>query len=140
MRTSQRMRRREHKLIGLYESVQATALTLDLSEVLNRLAEATARALRCKGAAIRLLDKSGSYLEMAAACGLSEAYVDKGLVDVARSRIDQEALSGRPDRGARCGGGAAPAIPGEGGRGRDPLDSHRASDRQARAGRRAAGL
>jgi len=62
--------------------------------VLNRLAEATARALGCKGAAIRLLDKSGSLLELAAACGLSEAYVDKGPVELTRSRIDQEVLSG----------------------------------------------
>ncbi len=94
-RMAGRLRRREHKLIGLYESMQATALTLDLSEVLNRLAEATARALGCKGAAIRLLDQSGSLLELAAACGLSEAYVDKGPVELTRSRIDQEALSGR---------------------------------------------
>jgi GAF domain-containing protein len=94
LRMAQRLRRREHKLLGLYESVQATALTLDLSEVLNRLAEATARALGCKGAAIRLLDKSGSLLELAAACGLSEAYVDKGPVELTRSRIDQEVLSG----------------------------------------------
>jgi signal transduction histidine kinase len=93
-RIAHRMRRREQKLMGLYQSVQASALTLDLSEGLSRLAEATAKALRCKGAAIRLLDQTGSFLEMAAAWGLSEAYLEKGPVEVARGPIDQEALSG----------------------------------------------
>jgi signal transduction histidine kinase len=41
------------------------------------------------------LDKSGSYLELVGAYGLSEAYKDKGPIEVARARVDQEALSGR---------------------------------------------
>jgi signal transduction histidine kinase len=93
-RIANRLRRREQKLMGLYQSVQATALTLDLSEALSRLAKATAKALRCKGTMIRLLDQTGSFLEMAAAYGLSEAYIEKGPIEVARGPIDQEALSG----------------------------------------------
>jgi len=95
MTISRRLRRREHELTGLYQSVRATTLTLDLPEVLNRLAEATTQALQCKGAAIRLLDKTGSYLGMVTAYGLSEAYLDKSPIEVARARIDQEALSGK---------------------------------------------
>jgi signal transduction histidine kinase len=95
MAISRRLRRREDELAGLYHSVQATTSTLDLSEVLNRLAEATSHALRCKGAAIRLLDKTGSYLEVVGTYGLSEAYLDKAPIDVARAPIDQEALSGK---------------------------------------------
>lgn len=95
MQISRRLRRREDELAGLYRSVQATTSTLDLPEVLNRLAEATTQSLRCKAAAIRLLDKTGSYLEMAGAFGLSEAYLDKGPIEVARARLDQEALSGK---------------------------------------------
>jgi signal transduction histidine kinase len=92
---SRRLRRREDELAGLYRSVQAATSTLDLTGVLNRLAEATTRALRCKGAAIRLLDKTGNYLEVAGSYGLSEAYLDKAPIAVARSPIDQEALSGK---------------------------------------------
>ena len=95
MTISRRLRRREDELAGLYRSVQATTSTLDLPEVLNRLAEATTKALRGKGAAIRLLDITGSNLEVAGAYGLSEAYLDKAPIEVVRAPIDQEALSGK---------------------------------------------
>jgi signal transduction histidine kinase len=95
MTISQRLRRRENELAGLYQSVQAATSTLELPEVLERLAEATTKALQCKGVAIRLLDKTGSYLEMVGVYGLSEAYVEKGPIEVARARVDQEALSGK---------------------------------------------
>lgn len=91
---SRRLRRREDELAGLYRSVQATTSTLELSEVLNRLAEATSRSLRCQAAAIRLLDETGSYLELAGSFGLSEDYKNKGPIEVARARIDQQALLG----------------------------------------------
>ena len=92
---SRRLRLREHELTGLYQSVRATTLTLDLPEVMNRLAEATAQALECKGVAVRLLDRTGSHLEVMAAYGLSEAYWDKSPIEIARAHIDQEALSGK---------------------------------------------
>jgi signal transduction histidine kinase len=95
MAISRRLRRREDELAGLYQSVQATTSTLDLPEVLERLAEATTKALQCKGTAIRMLDKTGSRLEIIGSYGLSEAYRDKGPIEVARARIDQETLSGK---------------------------------------------
>lgn len=95
MTISRRLRRREDELTGLYNSVQATTSTLDLNEVLHRLVEATANTIACKGAAIRLLDESGRYLELVESCGLSEAYQDKAPIEVALAQIDQEALSGK---------------------------------------------
>lgn len=92
MTISRRLRRREDELAGLYHSVQATTSTLDLPEVLNRLAEAATKALRCKGSVIRLLNQSGSHLTVAGSFGLSEGYLDKAPIEVARARIDQEAL------------------------------------------------
>ena len=56
---SRRLRRREEQLAALYRSLQATSSTLHLPEVLDRLAEATTKALECKAAAIRLLDEQG---------------------------------------------------------------------------------
>jgi signal transduction histidine kinase len=95
MTISRRLRYREDELAGLYQSVRATTSTLEVPEVLDRLAEATTRALGCKGAVIRLLDKTGSHLEVAASYGLSEDYLDKAPIEMARARIDQEALSGK---------------------------------------------
>jgi len=92
---SRRLRRREDELAGLYRSVHATTSTLDLPEVLTRLAEATTKALGCKGAVIRLLDTSGSHLEVAGHYGLSPEYLDKAPIEVARARVDQEALLGK---------------------------------------------
>jgi signal transduction histidine kinase len=91
---SRRLRRREDELAGLYRSVQATTSTLDLPQVLNRLAETTTHALRCKGSAIRMLDQAGSHLEVVGSFGLSDGYLDKAPIEVARAPIDQEALSG----------------------------------------------
>jgi signal transduction histidine kinase len=95
MTISRRLRRREDELAGLYRSMQATTSTLDTPEVLNRLAEATTMALHCKGAGIRLLDPTGSCLGVVASYGLSETYLDKAPIEVARAPIDQEALSGK---------------------------------------------
>jgi signal transduction histidine kinase len=95
MTISRRLRRREDELAGLYHSMQAATSTLDLPQVLDRLAEATTKALRCKGAGIRLLDKTGSHLEVVGSYGLSDEYLDKAPIEVARAPIDQEALSGK---------------------------------------------
>jgi signal transduction histidine kinase len=95
MTISRRLRRREDELAALYGSAQATTSTLELPVVLNRLAEATTKALRCKASAIRLLDKTGSHLVMEGSHGLSRDYRDKAPIEVARARLDQEALSGK---------------------------------------------
>ena len=94
MAISRRLRRRETELAGLYQSARLTSSTLDLQLVLNRLTEATVKALRCRGASIRLLDKTGSHLEMASTHGLSDAYVGIGPIDPGRALIDREVLSG----------------------------------------------
>jgi signal transduction histidine kinase len=95
MTVSRRLRRREDQLAALYRSLQVTTSTLELTEVLNRLAEATAQALGCKAAAIRLLDRTGSFLEWAGVYGLSDQYRGIEPIEVAKSPIDQEVLSGK---------------------------------------------
>jgi signal transduction histidine kinase len=95
MTISRRLRRREDELAGLYQSVQATTSTLELTQVLDRLAEATTMALRCKGAGIRLLDETSKQLKLAGSYGLSQAYRDKAPIQVSQAEIDQEALSGK---------------------------------------------
>ena len=95
MTVSRRLRRREEELAGLYRSVRAATSTLDLPRVLDRLAGAAAQALGCRAAAIRLLDASGSRLELAGAWGLSPAYRQEPPLETARASAEREALSGK---------------------------------------------
>ncbi|HSK11143.1 MAG TPA: GAF domain-containing sensor histidine kinase [Vicinamibacterales bacterium] len=94
MSVSRRLRRREHEIAGLYESVRLTTSTLDLSLVLERLTEAVVKALRCKAASIRLLDRTGR-VDMVAMHGLSDAYQGKASMDLAKALVDREVLTGK---------------------------------------------
>ena len=48
-----------------------------------------------KQASVRLLDRSGQILELAAVHGLSKNYLEKGPVEVAKSPIDRQVLQGQ---------------------------------------------
>jgi GAF domain-containing protein len=80
---------------ALYRLVLRISGSLDQDEVLAYLTEETARAVDVKASSVRLLDKSGSLLEMKAVYGLSDAYLNKGPVEVQHSPVDQEILAGR---------------------------------------------
>ena len=90
------LRERQRQVAALFQSIQALSGTLELPRVLDELARGVSVALHAKGASIRLLDQSAQQLTMAAAYGLSQKYLDKGPVEVARSPMDQEVLSGQP--------------------------------------------
>jgi len=68
---------------------------LDMSNLLTTLVQETVKALGVKGCSIRLLDPSGQKLEIRAVYGLSKEYLEKGTVDVERSRVDKEVLEGK---------------------------------------------
>ena len=90
------LRDRDRRLNLLCDTMQVLPSSLDLPQVLNQLVVSITRALNAKGASIRLLDKTGAQLEIAAAYGLSQKYLEKGPVVVDNSPIDQETLRGRP--------------------------------------------
>ncbi len=90
------LRDRERRLNMLCSTMQVLPSSLDLPHVLNQLVTSITRSLEAKGASIRLLDKTGAQLEIAAAYGLSQKYLEKGPVVVDHSPIDQAALRGRP--------------------------------------------
>lgn len=73
---------------------QAVNATLDLEQVLGVIAENAAQLMMVKACSIRLLDKDEQYLRIGAAYGLSRGYLDKGPVEVSRSRLDAEVLAG----------------------------------------------
>ena len=91
---SRRLRRREHEIAGLYESVRLSTSTLELPLVLDRLTEAVVISLGCKAASIRLLDMTGR-LDTVATHGLSDAYQGKAPMDLGKALVDREVLSGR---------------------------------------------
>jgi GAF domain-containing protein len=84
----------------LYEAFQTIAgqvnSSLDLATVLATLLLHSVRELNVKAGSIRLLGPNRKTLHLAAAYGLSAAYVQKGAVEVAKSPIDQQVLAGQP--------------------------------------------
>ena len=93
-RSQQSLDRAYQGMAALYEIGQVVNSSLDLGEVLGLIAEHTARLLRGKAAAIRLLDAKGRTLVVAGSYGLSPAYVEKGPVEVVRSQVDAQAIMG----------------------------------------------
>jgi signal transduction histidine kinase len=91
---SRRLRRRENEVSGLYDSLKDLTASLDLQTVLAQFVESATRVLRCKGAAIRLLNPARSEVEFAASYGLSDDYMDKVPVEYGRARLDQDTLAG----------------------------------------------
>jgi signal transduction protein with GAF and PtsI domain len=83
---------------ALADVAQAISASLDLDTVLKTIVRCAAETLRFKGASVRLLDEEGKRLEIKATCGLSGAYVEKGPVEVEKSPLDQEILSGQAVR------------------------------------------
>lgn len=84
----------ERKVQTLYEITQAINSSFSQQEVLNVMLERIVTELEYKAATLRLLDKEQAQLELKAAYGLSEDYLTKGMVGVARSGIDQSVLRG----------------------------------------------
>lgn len=105
----ERLRRREAEVIHLTEGLQRATIrlqaindiskvvgsTLDLKQVLERLVETTAKAMGVRACSIRMLDKSGHYLEPVAVYGLSQTYINKGPVDALTNPLAKETLSGK---------------------------------------------
>jgi len=80
---------------ALYRVAIAVGESLELDEVLRQLVKGVVAALELRAASIRLVTENG-LLETVAGEGLSQAYLAKGTVDVARSPIDRQALEGHP--------------------------------------------
>ncbi len=80
---------------NLYEVVKAVNSSLEPKTVLSRIAEKAAWAMQAKACSIRLLSQDKTSLNLGATYGLSQGYLRKGPVEVSKSGIDQEVLSGR---------------------------------------------
>jgi GAF domain-containing protein len=81
---------------ALYQAALTFSSSLDLDQVLQSVVMSTTEAMQVKACGLRLLDSRTGQLQMSAVYGLSSDYLAKGPVDVERSPIDMEALSGSP--------------------------------------------
>jgi K+-sensing histidine kinase KdpD len=95
--------RLQHSLSSAYERIQtlydvtrAVGSTLDLEEVLNRIAQSAAETMEVKACTIRLLDENRQMVDTVAAYGLSEEYLGKGPIEIEKSYPTQQALRGKP--------------------------------------------
>ena len=82
------------RLETVYESAEAVTSTLELSQVLDRLARRTADGLGVRAGSIRLLDETGARLYVAAVYGLSDTYVKKGDLILEQNPLVREVLAG----------------------------------------------
>lgn len=79
----------------LYEVVKAVNSSLDPKTVLKQVAEKISWAMDVKACSIRLLSEDKKFLLAGATYGLSQQYLRKGKIEVARSGLDQEVLEGQ---------------------------------------------
>ncbi len=64
-----------------YETAQTILSSASLQVTLDTLVERSVAALRVKGGSLRLLNEQTHQLEQVASCGLSDAYLNKGVLD-----------------------------------------------------------
>lgn len=95
VRLTGRLQRATTRLQTLNEGARVVGSTLDLPQVLKRLVKSTAEGMGVHACSIRLLDKSGMYLEPVAMYGLSQTYLNKGPVDLDNNLLAREVLSGK---------------------------------------------
>ena len=86
---------RIEELSVVYNITGLMAGTMDLAQILNKIARLVTDVMKVKACSIRLLDENTGSLTIKAICNLSEAYLTKGPVTVDRSPIDAAALTGQ---------------------------------------------
>jgi signal transduction histidine kinase len=91
---SENLQRAYDRLQTLYDSAQAINSTLELQQVLDRITQRTADAMNVRACSIRLLDETGTKLVEAAVYGLSDAYVKKGDLVLARNPLARQVMAG----------------------------------------------
>ena len=86
---------RIEELSAVYNITGLMAGTMDLQQVLSKIAALVTDVMKVKACSIRLLDENTGHLVIKAVCNLSETYLNKGPVPVAGSPIDEAALAGQ---------------------------------------------
>lgn len=81
--------RREREIERTYSAAErALTSSLDLKEILNLICSSVARLLDVKGSALLMYSSRDKTLKYAASSGLSQAYIQKGVLESAKSIAD----------------------------------------------------
>jgi len=91
-----RHRRRDIRIASLLRMTQILSSTLDTSEVLDEFVRCATEAFSAKGASIRLVDESSGRLTLAAAFGLSQEYVEDGVLELSLFALENDLLADPP--------------------------------------------
>ncbi len=94
IRLSEGLHRATMRLQTLNDGARIINSTLDLPEVLQRLVKNTVDAMGVRACSIRLLNKERQILEPVAVNGLSQAYLNKGIIDAATNPVARRVLGG----------------------------------------------
>ena len=82
------------QVAAMYQIMQAMQTGATLSDRVQAVLTVTVHATGLKGGTVRLLTPDRQRLDLVAAYGLSESYLAKGQVEVARSGLDRLVLQG----------------------------------------------
>ncbi|MDA8138216.1 MAG: GAF domain-containing sensor histidine kinase [Desulfobacteraceae bacterium] len=82
------------KLTALYQLVKQMAFCADYQELMDSATQAAARIMGVKASSIKLLDDQRKMLRFASTFGLSQNYLSKGDVEIAKSPINQKIIDG----------------------------------------------
>lgn len=91
---SKTIRRRAVEAHMLYEVARSITSSLRLRQVLDQIAAAAMQVMNARGCGIRLLDKETGELRPVTMHGLSEEYMNKGIVSRESSPLDRRVLAG----------------------------------------------
>jgi signal transduction protein with GAF and PtsI domain len=83
-----------HRIELLHNLARQVNSSLDPQVVLSEMLQNTVDELNFKGGIVRLLDRAGERLELVAATGVTQAYLNKGPVSVGQSAMDRSVLQG----------------------------------------------
>ena len=84
-----------HRIELLHNLARQVNASLDPQVVLSEMLQKTVDELHYKGGIVRLLDVEGERLELVAATGVTQAYLNKGPIFVKQSTMDQAVLQGK---------------------------------------------
>lgn len=85
-----------HEERALFAVARAMNTALSRQAMLEAVLQAVVTELGYKAASLRLLDAEQRTLNLQAAYGLSQTYLNKGGVELERNLVDREALQGKP--------------------------------------------
>lgn len=80
----------------LHQVALAISSSLELKQVLPNIVRSVSEAMGAKASMLRLLDSESGQLQVSAAYGLSNDYLQKGPVNIQHSRLDSEILCCAP--------------------------------------------